>query len=251
MASSSPSTTLETSRIRLVTGVLFTLGAVSFGVAATVLSSTFDWPDILREPADVVLPQYADGGTTLTWTWFAVAWTYGILLVPVLLLPWALDRPNDPVVRTATFVGAVSVVLSVVGFLRWVFVVAPMASDYTTSDQTTKTAIAAAWTAQHQYGGALLGEHLGELMAVAWSLTVSIVILRDRLLPTWLAWAGLVVSIAYLLNQGDILNTAIPDFPVFDLAGAIGSTAWGLWVAALGITLILVRPRGGQRATQT
>jgi len=34
---------------------LFVVGAVSFAVAATVLSSTFDWPDILREPAGVVL----------------------------------------------------------------------------------------------------------------------------------------------------------------------------------------------------
>ena len=209
-----------------------------------MLSSSFDWPDILREPASVVLPEYADGGTSLTWTWFAVAWTYGILLVPVLLLPSVLNLRDDPVMRAATFVGAVSVVLSVAGFLRWVFVVPPLAEDYVTGDATTKAAAAAAWTAQHQYGGALLGEHLGELLAIAWSITLSIVILRRRLLlPAWLGWFGLVVSAAYLLNQGDIMNTAIPDFPVFDLAGAIGSTGWGLWVAALGITLFVVPPR--------
>jgi hypothetical protein len=45
----------------------------------------------------------------------------------------------------------------------------------------------------------------------------------------------------YLLNQGDILATAVPGFPVWDLAGPIGSTGWGLWVAALGVT-ILLRP---------
>ena len=38
------------------------------------------------------------------------------------------------------------------------------------------------------------------------------------------------------------MNTAIPDFPVADLAGAIGSTAWGVWVAALGLTLLFRRP---------
>jgi hypothetical protein len=29
---------------------------------------------------------------------------------------------------------------------------------------------------------------------------------------------------------------------VFDLAGLVGSTGWGLWIAALGVTL-LFRPR--------
>jgi hypothetical protein len=229
-------------QLRRVTGTLFALGAVTFGVAATVLSSSFDWPDILREPASVVLPEYADGGTSLTWTWFAVAWTYGILLVPILLLPTVLGRRDDPVLRAATFVGAVSVVLSMAGFLRWVFVVPPLAHDYVSGDNTTKAAVAAAWTAQHQYGGALLGEHLGELLVIAWSITLSVVIVRTRTLPAWLGWTGLVVSVLYFLNQGDIMSTAIPNFPVWDLAGALGSTGWGLWVAALGVSLLLQRP---------
>jgi hypothetical protein len=35
-----------------------------------------------------------------------------------------------------------------------------------------------------------------------------------------------VVSAIYLLNQGDILATAVPGFPVWDLAGLLGSTGW-------------------------
>jgi hypothetical protein len=224
--------------LRRTTGWLFIVGALAFAAAATVLSSTFDWPDILREPADVVLPEYADGGTSLTWTWFAVAWTYGVVAVPMLLLPAALGRRDDPVLRAATAVGATSVVLSVAGFLRWVFVVPPLARDYVAGDATTREAVAAAWTAQHQYGGALLGEHLGELLAIAWSLTVAVVVLRTRVLPGWVGVSGIVVSVLYFLNQGDIMATAIPDFPVWDLAGLVGSTAWGLWVAALGVAVL-------------
>jgi hypothetical protein len=78
-------------------------------------------------------------------------------VVPILLLPAALGRGDDPVLRAATFVGATSVVLSLIGFLRWVFVVPPLAD----------------------------------------------------------ADAG-----------GDILATAIPGFPVWDLGGLLGSTLW-------------------------
>jgi hypothetical protein len=236
-------TTGDGDGLRRVTGWLLVIGAVTFAVAATVLSSTFDWPDILREPPQVVLPAFVDGGTSLVWTWFAVAWTYAILLVPILLLPAALGRRDDPVLRAATFVGAASVLLALIGFLRWVFVVPALAGSYTAGDPTIQAAVAAAWMAQHQFGGALLGEHLGQLLAIAWSITISVIILRSRVLPRWVGWAGLVASALYVFNQGDILATAVPGFPVFDLAGFIGSSLWAIWLIALGVAVLRARIR--------
>ena len=225
-----------------VTGALFLIGALSFAAAATLLSATFDWPDILRQPADVVLTKFAAGGPSLVWTWFATAWTYAILVVPILLLPTALGRRDDAALWVASFAGAISVVLALIGFLRWVFVVPPLARLFLEGDTANRSAVATAWLAQHQFGGALLGEHLGQLLGIGWSVTLSIIVLRTRVLPRWLGAVGLLVSAIYLFNQGDVLATALPNFPVFDLAGLIGSTGWGLWVAALGVTLIL-RPR--------
>jgi hypothetical protein len=116
--------------LRRTTGALFVVGALAFAAAATMLSSTFDWPDVLREPGSVVLPAVVGGTTSLVWTWFATAWTYAILAVPILLLPAVLGRRDDPALRAATYVGATSVVLSLIGFLRWVFVVPPLARTY-------------------------------------------------------------------------------------------------------------------------
>jgi hypothetical protein len=236
-------TTNDGDGLRRVTGWLLVIGAVTFAVAATILSSTFEWPDILREPPEVVLPAFVAGGTSLVWTWFAVAWTYAILLLPILLLPAALGRRDDPVLRAATFVGASSVLLSLIGFLRWVFVVPALADSYAAGDPITKAAVAAAWTAQHQFGGALLGEHLGQLLVIGWSITVSVVILRSGVLARWVGWAGLVASVLYLAGQGDILATAVPSFPVWDLGGLLGSTLWGLWVLALGVAVLRARIR--------
>src|SRR4051794_22152164 len=248
MAATTPDTGLAR-----VTGGLFVVGALGFAAAATVLSSTFDWPDILREPAGGVLPAVVAGGPGLVWTWFATAWTYAILAVPILLLPAVLGRRNDPVLRAATAIGATSVLLSLIGFLRWVFVVPPLARSYATGDPITQAAVDAAWTAQHQFGGALLGEHLGQLLPIGGSLTLSVIILRTRVLPRWLGTTGLTVSALYLLNQGDILATAVPGFPVWDLAGLLGSTGWGLWVAALGVTVLLrpARTRSAPTAPET
>jgi Domain of unknown function (DUF4386) len=98
------------------------------------------------------------------------------------------------VLRAATFVGAASVLLSVIGFLRWMFVVPALADSYMAGDATTKAAVAAAWMAQHQFGGALIGERLGQLLAIGWSVTVSALALRTGMLPRWVGWTGLVAS---------------------------------------------------------
>jgi hypothetical protein len=143
-------------------------------------------------------------------------------------------------------VGATSVVLSLIGFLRWVFVVPPLAHSYVSGDATTQPAMGATWTAQPQYGGALLGEHLGQLLVIGWSVTLCVIIMHTRVLPLWLGVTGLAVSALYLFNQGDILATAVPGFPVWDLAGLAGSTGWGVWVAALGVT-VLLRPATAAR----
>ena len=105
-------------------------------------------------------------------------------------------------------------------------------------DPTTQAAVAAAWTAQHQFGGALLGEHLGQLLVIGWSITVSLLVLRTGMLARWVGWAGLVASVLYLTGQGDILATAVPSFPIWDLGGLLGSTLWGLWVIGLGVAVL-------------
>ena len=75
------------------------------------------------------------------------------------------------------------------------------------------------------------------------TITISVIILRSRMLPRWVGWAGLVASVLYLFNQGDILATAVPGFPVFDLAGFIGSSLWAIWLIALGVAVLRTRIR--------
>jgi Domain of unknown function (DUF4386) len=130
------------------------------------------------------------------------------------------------VLRAATFVGAASVLLALIGFLRWVFVVPALAGSYAAGDPTTQTAVAAAWMAQHQFGGALLGEHLGQLLAIGWSITISVIILHSRVLPRWVGWAGLVASGLY----GSTRATSWPP----PSPGARSSTSLGSLAAPCG-----------------
>lgn len=157
-----------------------------------------------------------------------------------------VSSPSIAAISSADSLKSKTLMFSAMRFLRWVFVVPPLAHSYVSGDATTQPAVGAAWTAQHQYGGALLGEHLGQLLVIGWSVTLCMIMVRTRVLPLWLGVTGLAVSALYLFNQGDILATAVPGFPVWDLAGLAGSTGWGVWVAALGVT-VLLRPATAAR----
>lgn len=142
-------------------------------------------------------------------------------------------------------------IASLVGFLRWVFVLPDLVNLYTAADATeaTRAGVVAAYTAQHQYGGALIGEHVGQLLGVIWSGMISTAMVRSRLFPSWLGYFGLIASAIFLLAQGEVMETAIEGFPVLDVAGLLGSTLWGLWILAMGIRLVSWSPQQEPRAS--
>jgi len=82
----------NTFTIRQITGALVIIGSGSFRHRGTVLSMSFEWPDILRQDLDYILSKFEDGGDSLVFIWFAVAWTYFLLIFPVVLLGRVLDQ---------------------------------------------------------------------------------------------------------------------------------------------------------------
>jgi len=62
-----------------------------------------------------------------------------------------------------------------------------------------------------------------------------------RLFPKWLTWFGYFSSAIYLLAQAELFTTVIPSFPVWDMAGFIGSALWLIWLIFLGIKFLKVK----------
>lgn len=221
-------------QIRRLTGVLLISGAILVNIPYTLLITTFDYPDILRAPTADILTQFAAGGPRLIWTWLAFAWVGLPILLGILLLPQALadDTSNDtsPNVgrfwdNLALFFGAGGAIAQMIGLLRWPFVVPVLARMYTAPQATTATreAAAVAFQAVHQYGGVVLGEHIGQSFTILWMILLSFGMLRQKKFSRWLPWAGFLTAGVYALAQADLFATAMPDFPVWDSAGLVGS----------------------------
>lgn len=231
---------MSTRQFRQLTGLLFIVGTVLINIPYTLLIINFDYPDILRQPTAEILTRFQAGGNALIYTWLAFAWVGLPMLFGVIMLKQILKDENAPFLEIATTLGVIGFIVQVIGLLRWVFVVPVLARLYTApgTDSATQAAVSAVFTAVHQYGGVILGEHMGQLLTILWMSMLSSIIYRSKMFSKWVAVLGWVASAVYLLAQTELLATAIPTFPVVDWAGLVGSLLWLAWMVVVGVYLM-------------
>ena len=218
-------------------GGLFVTGAIALFIPYTMLTIIFEYPDILRQDTATILTKFHEGGNRLIWTWFAFAIT-GIPLLPAYILLGQKLEAKSPLMRTATTIGVIGLVVQMVGLLRWTFVVPILVNTFVAAtDEPTKAAAMVAFKTIHQFGGVILGEHLGQLFTIAWTVMVSLSFAKLNVFPKWVNGLGFVSSFIYLLAQAELFATVMPGFPVWEMAGFIGSTLWLVWLVVLGIKL--------------
>ncbi len=227
----------EISTYRII-GILLILGAVGVMIPYTLLTMTFDYPDVLRQDTGVVLTKFHNGGNPLIWTWFAFGIS-GLPLLPALIMLGKSLKDQSRTIGVATTLGVIGLVVQMIGLLRWTFVVPVLADTYVNApDEGPKTAVVVAFKLIHQFGGVLLGEHLGQLFTVIWTVLLTHILSQKGVYGRWFIILGYLASAIYFLAQGELLATVMPGFPHWDLAGAIGSTLWLIWLVILGIVLM-------------
>jgi hypothetical protein len=65
--------------------------------------------------------------------------------------------------------------------------------------------------------------------------------MQMKLFPKWVNILGFVSSFIYLLAQAELFATVIPNFPVFEMAGFIGSTLWIIWLLIIGVKFLKIK----------
>jgi hypothetical protein len=220
-----------------LTGLLFILGAIGVIIPYTLLTISFDYPDILRQDSGVILTKFHEGGNSLIFTW----WLFAILGLPMLVAYKQLGNTlenKSASVRWLTTIGIIGLITQMIGLLRWTFVVPMLANSYYFGNDTTKEIAMAMFQLVHQYGGVVLGEHIGQIFTIIWVLGITSVLQKSKFVPSWITGLGYGSSFIYLLAQAELFATVIPAFPVWEMAGFLGSTLWLVWLISLGIYFI-------------
>ena len=234
-------------RLQLIrtTGILLILLIILSNIPYMLLIQTFGYDDILREPVDVVLTRFQRGGTGLILTWFGFGLS-ALLLIPtsfllhvVMKLP--TNRNPSPFLLVTMLAGALSGLLQAIGLMRWVFVVPILAHLYTDPSTTvmTREAVGVVYQAVHQYGGVVIGEHLGQTLLIGWTLGLGWAMRSSVLFKSWVAWWGLFTVPLLLIGQSELFATVIPAMPVLETT-PIGFILWEVWLLVVGISLLRV-----------
>lgn len=220
-----------------IIGILLIIGAIGVLVPYTILTIIFDYPNILRQETGIILTKFHDGGNRLIWTW----WTFAILGLPLLKAYVLIGQKLEQkfyFVSWATTLGVIGLLVQMIGLLRWTFVVPVLANNFITGNEMTKEASKVAFQVVHQYGGVVLGEHIGQLFTIAWTIMITSACAQLKIFPKWTIWLGYISSVIYLLAQTELFATVMPNIPVVGLAGFIGSTLWITWLLIVGVKML-------------
>lgn len=235
-------------RLRTLTGILLILTPIFFNVFFTLLSVTFEYPDILREPTGYVLRSFDAGGSFLIAIW------YGFMLTAVLFVPLAvlvhkvLARRDTPYLGVATAFGVVAGVVQFLGLVRWPFLVPYLADTYLdpASSEATRESVAVVFQAFNQYAGVAVGENLGYLFTALWTALVALAMFGSALpFRRWLGLLGMVSAAGIVVGM---LEPA--GFEIAANVVVVGYILWSIWLVLTGIFMLLPRslrnrgPRG-------
>ncbi|MCW3117306.1 MAG: hypothetical protein JWM28_1388, partial [Chitinophagaceae bacterium] len=186
------------------TGLLLITGAIGVFIPYTILTMTFEYPDILRQDAGTILTRFHAGGSLLILTW----WAFAILGIPLLIAYVLIGQQLETklgFIRWATTFGVISGIVQIIALLRWVFVIPLLANSYVSaSGVATQTAAIFSFQTIHQFGGVLLGEHLGQLFTIIWTVMISYAFMRLKTFPGWINWLGIIASAIYLMAQAEL-----------------------------------------------
>jgi hypothetical protein len=231
--------------LRVLTGVLLILTPVAFNVFFTLLSVTFEYPDILREPTGYVLRHFDAGGGELVAIWYGFMLT-AVLFVPLaVLVHKALAREDTPYMAVATAFGVVAGVVQFLGLVRWPFLVPYLADTYLdpASSDATRESAAVVFQAFNQYAGVAVGENLGYLFTGLWTALVALAMFGSGLpFRRWMALLGVVSAASVLVGTLEPVGFE----PAANIV-VVGYILWSIWLALFGIFLLLPRYIG-QRA---
>jgi hypothetical protein len=226
--------------VEVSAGVFLIVAPLWFNATFALLGKRFDYPDILRRPADEILDRFRAGGSSLIRLWWMFMLS-GLLLIPaVVLLGQALRFTG--IVPLAVTIGVLAGLVQMLGLLRWVYLVPSLArADADPAlGSGDREATVAVFRAMHQYLGVGVGEHLGYLFTGLWSVLTGVAIVGTELVPAWMGWLGIVVGVGLIVGSAEFLGR--DEESGWALAGAaipILYIAWSLWLLAMGVALII------------
>ncbi len=221
-------------RIAIAIGVLMFLEIALQTTAVLILGKNFEFPDVLRRPANEVLELFYVNQQSV------VSGYYLFLLSSILYIPLTAllagnmsERINQKSTWKIMLIssGLATTIFQSIGFSRWIFIVPVLANQYMQPEATRmiQQNIEMNYTLLNTYLGMTIGEHLGFIAMALWTISVAMILPFHKLYK----WFGIVISLILLVSLAE--NFGDRYAPLFGQLNFIVNSLWSLWLLTLSI----------------
>ncbi|MFN7598975.1 MAG: DUF4386 family protein [Cereibacter sp.] len=222
--------------VYFIAGIVLLIQGLSIFAPMVILGGAIQWPESLDYPAAKMLPLLLEQlaavrlGYGLYLGYSLLFLATGVLAVRLAARPGPLSILGLIAIAAA----AVSTLARAIGIIRWLTGSTALAEAYSAPGLSAdaRAAIEAMQAAINAWGGAI-GEALGvAAFAAIWAISLSVLILRDRQLPAWAGWTGLVAGGLVALPGLELFGIAPP------VSIVLSTTGIQLWFMALGLLFL-------------
>ena len=220
-------------------GTLLVAVPLIFTAGFTGLQMTFQYPDILRQPAGDVLTRFAAAGADLHLYWYGMMSASLLMIGAVIALGLHLWKHDNLLAAFSIGAGLLAGLVQALGLLRWVMLVPSLAAMYVAPGATEmeQSMAVALFDAANHYLGMGVGEHLGYFFTATWTALAAALLFKTNPI---LASAGIVIALGVISGMLEPFGV-----PLTGVINSISYTLWAVWTLIVGIVVL----RDGRSAT--
>jgi hypothetical protein len=213
-------------------GVLLIAVPLIFTAGFTGLQVTFDYPDILRQPAGEVLTRFAAGGVDLHLYWYAMMLAALLMIGAVIAAGLVFWKRDSFLAALSIGAGVLAGLVQALGLLRWVMLVPGLAATYVAADATEieKSMAVAIFDATNSYLGMGVGEHFGYFFTAIWTALIAVLLWKTNRV---IALVGLVIAVGVIAGMAEPFGV-----PMTGMINSISYSVWALWTLVVGVVVL-------------
>ena len=231
--------TTSTTAARQTTHRVLAWTIIAFGLVTSaafgILSSVFEFPDVLRRPGAEVLKLYDENAGVVRPTYWVLGMT-GLVLVGIavelgrFLTPFAAGPA-----RLVTGFGVATGVFWSLGYTRWPIAMPYLSDMFKNGDAAQQQRASELYGLLNRYAGMTVGEHLGFITMGVFAIALAVGLRRGNVGPRWFLPVGVFVGVLIAITSFEQYN---PDAEVLGALNGLANTIWFLWMIAIGVVLL-------------
>jgi len=162
-----------------------------------VLAMVFEFPEVLRQPADYRLTLFMQNSAIVIPTYYLLALTGFTQILMAVMLRQLLQERENSILTLATLFGVLAGLFQVLGFIRWPILIPYIAGAM--EQGVPLETVAFIEGAFNHYLGMTVGEHLGFLAQAIWTTLLGVTLLNTQLFDRRLAWPTIILGLFTLV----------------------------------------------------